>query len=1493
MKNKILKLTVAMAAVIILTAALFVVASAEVYTGECGENVTYSLDTETGVLEINGTGKIGSYALWDSYRSVIKTVIISDGVTSIGDDAFRNCTGLTNVTIGKNVTSIGEGAFEDCSSLKSVSIPNNVTTIGSRAFYDCTALSSVKIGTGVKTIETYAFYNCESLTSVEIPDSVTTLGVYVFQDCSALKDVTIGDGLSLINTSAFGRCSSLTNLTIGKGVTKIGLGAFSGCSSLRSVLIPDNVVTIGDDAFRNCTGLTNVTIGKNVTSIGEGAFEDCSSLKSVSIPNNVTKINYRAFYDCTALSSVKIGTGVKTIETYAFYNCESLKSIVIPDNVTSLGMGVFQYCKNLSHIVLGNGLISIGNSVISSCDMLKTIYLHKNSYADEHFRNSSHIKVYITSTSDVYIVDTSPSFGLTVAQYTLKIVDENNNPISGATVTWGEKIEVTDTTGVVQFSYPENLPHKLTVTADNYIRVDIDGYKANNNEALDVIEMFKNTGSDQIIPLTCNGKLISSSFARINNKADLVANIKVKGVSNKKISKFQLKQGKTVLAESSDGEFTVANSMFITNIPVEVYLYTEDGQYVRKTLNISVNSFTCSQLLFNSTSSKIKIPVDVTLLGGMEFTIKITDAIDVAIDILNDGFKVGVNMDVYEKDLSSLNRGFREWKSKNKQKVSSDSITANIGGYIAADIRDDLSYEIYSELVLSICYKHEIGKTFQVWIFPIRGEFEVGGEFELIIKNLEFDYANGKIKCEKVNGDLSFGITGRAGVGGYLASAGVYGKAALNFDMDLYPFINYPASINKATLTGEFGIYGKVKWLGEKRFKLVNGELVIFDKGGTTSYSLAENVDIYDVSSYTVPARSYLAATSDWDSCIDGIIQSGVYNGSDPQILDAGDLKLMAYIGDNGCDDYNYNQLMYSVFTEDGWSAPVTVDKNSFSDVDFDLYSDGENIWVVYSQANRTITSEDEAEAIAGTIEVVVAKFNKSKGTFGTPVTITNNDTMDSNAKITVVNGIPVIAWVSNTDNNVFGMTANNTIYMSQYKSGKWSAPTVVAENVPAVIGIDVGYLDSKICFAVIHDSDSDFNTSGDGVLTVYKVSGAPYSYAVGSYENVLFDGEDLYWYKDYSIYTVDTFGAEENLVSDSFTVNSAADFEVINYNGYKYILYRVYNTEGEYGGSDLYAIVNNGNEWSAPVRLTNTEGYVDSFDVLAVDGGLITVYRRTDVSFAGEEMTTSCELCSDILEVEAFLGIEDISYDFEDLFGDNTITLKVTVINNGMTTAKKFTVTAGSATKKFETSLAPGATATVEIVYNLSDSESATVTVTDENEISVSKDAEVHFFDFETNIESKLIGSSRYINATVRNEGNIEGTGTLYIRRDSADGSVIYSEEMTLTNGNQKYILLEIVDDTLTEAYIEFVPSEGTDYYDGNNSCATSIVENTEGVYGDLNGDGDINSIDAVLLAQYIAGWDVELDEMAADCNGDGNVNSIDAVLLAQFIAGWDVTLG
>ena len=247
-------------------------------------------------------------AVWEDINNYFS--IKSDGVMIKIGDGLKD-TNIETLTIpstinGKTVTSIGDDAFEDCSSLTSITIPDGVTSIGHSVFYYCT-----------------------SLTSITIPDSVTSIGWSVFSHCSSLPSITIPYGVTSIEDGTFFGCSDLTSITIPDGVTSIGDDAFEDCSGLTSVNIPDSVTSIGDDAFSFCSNLTSVKIGNSVTSIGDRAFYACENLTDIIIGNDVTSIGFGAFSHCHNLTDITIPNSVTSIGDDAFYYCYKSTKICI------------------------------------------------------------------------------------------------------------------------------------------------------------------------------------------------------------------------------------------------------------------------------------------------------------------------------------------------------------------------------------------------------------------------------------------------------------------------------------------------------------------------------------------------------------------------------------------------------------------------------------------------------------------------------------------------------------------------------------------------------------------------------------------------------------------------------------------------------------------------------------------------------------------------------------------------------------------------------------------------------------------------------------------------------------------------------------------------------------------------------------------------------------------------------------------------------------
>ena len=364
----------------------------------------------------NYTSKSGLLLTKDGRRlvqGVNGVVAIPSGVTVIGESAFEDYGGLTQVTLPTGIETIGPNAFYGCDGLTDVAIPASVTNIGESAFATCGRLMAISVAAGN---EVYSSRDGMLLTKdgttliqgvngeVEIPFGVRTIGRMAFSECAGLTRVVVPASVRDIGAYAFVLCGSLTNAVIQGSVTNIGFSAFASCTNLTGIVIPDGVTCIGGFAFAFCEGLTDVFIPNSVQFVGDCAFVSRGRLKNLTLPacmvegddgwtmwnvfqgtsvENVTMAEgittigsyafAQGFEDETCPTHVTIPNSVTGICAYAFYNCPGLKSVTIPEGVVRIGAEAFLYCRNLAELAIPNSVKQIDARAFSDCRGLTEI----------------------------------------------------------------------------------------------------------------------------------------------------------------------------------------------------------------------------------------------------------------------------------------------------------------------------------------------------------------------------------------------------------------------------------------------------------------------------------------------------------------------------------------------------------------------------------------------------------------------------------------------------------------------------------------------------------------------------------------------------------------------------------------------------------------------------------------------------------------------------------------------------------------------------------------------------------------------------------------------------------------------------------------------------------------------------------------------------------------------------------------------------------------
>lgn len=345
-----------------------------------------------------------------------KDVVIPEGITAIGNGAFRKNNELNSVTIPDSVTSIGSQAFEECSSLRSMTIPEGVTQIGFNCFLLCTALEKVTLPDSLTTVMGDLFFGCSKLQDVNIPGTLKEIGEGMFSNCTSLKEIIIPEGVKTIGRYAFLVCTSLEKVVLPSSLKTIEEYAFAKCTNIKDINIADNIqirkgafeecrslynkteyVIIGNELYEfNGTG-TEVAIPNKVAIIGSKVFAKNKMIKKVVIPDTVEEIGSEGFKGCSALQMVKLSSRLSVIEAEMFWDCKALEKVEIPEGISIIGESAFRHCYSLKEIklpysikkiqkmafggVLGSDLTDIHIIIVAPGTTLDEIYSQEDKFA--------------------------------------------------------------------------------------------------------------------------------------------------------------------------------------------------------------------------------------------------------------------------------------------------------------------------------------------------------------------------------------------------------------------------------------------------------------------------------------------------------------------------------------------------------------------------------------------------------------------------------------------------------------------------------------------------------------------------------------------------------------------------------------------------------------------------------------------------------------------------------------------------------------------------------------------------------------------------------------------------------------------------------------------------------------------------------------------------------------------------------------------------------
>ena len=1498
--KKIISLLLSLAMLLTITSGLNLTAYADVQTGKCGDNVTYSLDTSTGVLTISGTGDMYSYAGMDShppyysYSSNVKLVIIQTGVTSIGGFAFEYCTNLTSVTIPNSVTSIGYFAFVYCTNLTSVEIPDSVTSIGNDAFSCCKSLTSITIPDSVTSIGDYAFSACTSLKSLKIPDSVTSIGDCTFDECTSLTTIEVSnynenysstDGVlfnkdkSKLITYPAGKTDS--EYVIPNSVTSICEHAFSYCRSLTSVTIPNSVTSIGYSTFSGCTSLTSVTIPNSVTSIGDCTFFSCTRLKSVTIPNSVTSIGDRAFYECTSLKDVyytgsqsdwkkiSIGSYYNDYLTNAtiHYNWNGEFPLVTNEDETSFTVyNSKAFIENIKIVVNKKDV----NLKLKSVNM--NIAENSSQFDKEKVVKKNDIKgKEIKFTKDDFRDYIIPAKVTSDSKY----LKSNSHNIYMTKDRKDGKPYVSSV--YVQQLNKKNKPKKAYVDAQYDGATLIDGVNYNliisavTNGAKDVkYYLIQNDGNSKYKTEITNGVASKIDLAsKMEEGKSLYAYVVCDGVASEpvslKLEKKKLSNSlKNIMSSSTVNVLGGQTGKFKLSDSVPIIGGTEASlDFIKCPVGVEI------------TGNKVKISVGSDIFGYSDSTDKDGDT-DTKWLSFKDSCK---GIQEAKKDTKNAYKKFKKFKKTNglSEKGSSKNQTfkTDFLGYLEGYITDTggLQFtEVCGTVAAEFAYKIK-GQFGPAGIPIFYAYVEAGAEAGATASagravpdgDFPFEFDVTIYLTPKVKGGAGIGLEG-------VVSGGVYAKAEMP--------IQYAIRKKHFTLS----IDGEVGWeahyiIGEASGTIMTGTFNLLDEYfGTKSkqvrrqiaatYAMTEFIDktVSQTSEKTtLLSRDYInnqkwvgtqtsakrkARSASKLTFANTTLESSVNEFQRPQLVTAGDKMMLIWVDDDTSrDTYNRYRLVYSLYNNGSWSVPKAVDDDGMIDYQVSATAVGNDIYIAYQKFNAKFTKGDEErlDELNKKAEIKIAKYNANNNSFVDVKSITSNDTFDYLPCIAVENSQPVFYWVNCTSSD---FSANSCSIMKSDFAGNvstvYSGLNYIYEL--KVIGNDIYYTAESDCS---NENTNDLNlyknkvqiTDNDGI----DKQEIPTSLA--SVNDILF------YTSNSGIYMLDgdtpKLSLENNKIAGNLQLAATDD-------GIRAVWSQISDMGTEFYTSELV----NG-AWSEPVAITDYGKLVSQLSIANYSGKLFGAYNITGrTEQDGSIVNGSTDLC--VFNTDGFNKF-DVTLDTVDesqLNSNGQTKLNVLVENNGTENIKSidFAITDSlgySQSVNKTVDIPSGDYDVVELDYVPSTSgetfERRTVTVNaTSGDASADTQLEVGNADLSVDdITLEKLGTENVITAQIHNIGTVEAKNVNVVFKNG-EKEVYTSNVDTLLPLQTNIVQFNISDDELT--YEE----------EGGAVITASVTSDSNEV-----NIGDNNS--SVLIEKHIHDWSEWTVETEPTCVDEG----------------------
>ncbi len=1270
---------------------------------------------------------ICSRAFAFGYR--LANVTFGDGLVSIGVDAFRNCDKLTDVTLGDNVVSIGAEAFYDCDAIKNIRLGSGLTTIGENAFYSLDKLERADIAadnpyfyssngilydavTGkvvLNPANRVLFLTINYLDSrgnpianpVNVRRSVRSSYNYTSPEIAfhtpskAVVSGTLTEDLTVNviyyeqTIAASGTCGSNISWKLyddgtlvlkGSGAMPAGVAPWKAHSDAVTALTVDSRITsISAGAFENLPNLAQVDLGYGITTIGDNAFSGCSGLTALTLPDSLTAIGAGSF----------AGTG--------------LTKLTIPDSVKTIGTGCLEN-SSLQQIVLGTSVLSVGTNALSGCEALTQVIFRGKPATLETVALGDPEKVLVLYYPGVDGWTTAVVDGLwngytavprqsvfkdATAEDVLiiKVVDRHNDSLTDAVVTLDGQTQSTNHEGMVYFLRPAT-PVELQISCSNHLTFTNPTYLPNSSFRVEYVELSDKPSA--VWGISCNGSSIATSVATVNCNSDETVRLSVGGYSKYEIAKYELWQDGRLLAwsytDSGTCTFAVNARSFEDSKTVFVKMYTADGATVSAPLNLrTLRIAEISQAQLIDELSRLQLHLDLEGLGSYDLPLSFqSNGQKVYTQISGSTIRVGLNVDInklFEQSPDEVTAKTKIHKAIQEHLRSFAKGEADfqydLAGYLEIECLGGGEYAVRTSYV-KVAVGAKLEFNAQASYFGIVGVYFKAslsgtGSLDLLVTGFApdtgFHVEDANLGLEHVL-ELEGGAFLLWGAG----SAGLYGQLSMGFQLGLVPNVEFES----VYISGELGVKWSLFWgLFSGRRKILSGDLYRWPE----TKHLALNA--LSGSSIRFNDRSYLENRSPWlsgltplsDDTGDALRLNTNYNVN-AQVVTAGAATVMVWLEDNeNRDDSNYQTLYFSVLDPEtgSWSQPRQLDDNDTFDCEFHLYTDGQEIYVLYTEQKDLLSDVDGMDpadpaaiaALIGGVEVAFAQFRD--GAFTAPVRLTDNDVCETLPVLFGGEDLQAV-WSEAAAMDTAAQSGSGVLYTSRLENGIWSTPAPPALPQRTVSHLAAVSFDGQVYFVYAVDGDGDSATTIDTRLILLSPDGTARQLAQGEISGISAAANRLIWIENGVLWTLDA--PEGTPVCLGVSATGTCQLLLLP-DGDALICY----TAAGKTGTELYALrLSPDNKVSQSVALTATDGNIDRFCVSLRENQLLTVFTRTVIT-DGESMETSTSLCYIHPSVAPALRIDEVYFDITAIAPGATPELEISVTNIGLAPSEQVTV--------------------------------------------------------------------------------------------------------------------------------------------------------------------------------------------------------------------------